>query len=64
MSICVNITAGLENLIVWHKSLTTYREGDVVCIESNNVHPYMVNKGGGGDIGVQVVVTDGVDNSF
>ena len=24
----------------------------------------MVNKGGGGDIGVQVVVTDGVDNSF
>ena len=30
VSICANITDGMENLIVWYKSLLTYIEGDAV----------------------------------
>ena len=29
---CANITAVVENLIVWNKSLITYREGDAVYV--------------------------------
>ena len=29
---CANITATVENIIVWHKVLPTYTEGDVVYI--------------------------------
>ena len=32
VSSCANITAAVEMLILWHKALTTYREGDAVCI--------------------------------
>ena len=38
------ITAIVENLIVWHKALPTYREGGEVYIENNTGHPYMVGK--------------------
>ena len=29
---CANITAAVEKLIVWHKALPTYREGNAVSI--------------------------------
>ena len=32
VSICANIKVAVENLILWHKALPTYREGDVVYI--------------------------------
>ena len=41
---CANITAAVERLIVWHKSLPTYREGDAVYIEFKTGHPDMVGK--------------------
>ena len=44
MSSCDSITSVVENLIVWHKSLTNYREGNKVYIEFKNWHPHMVGK--------------------
>ena len=41
---CANITATVQNLIVWHKALPAYREGDVVYIEFNTGHPDMLGK--------------------
>ena len=32
VSSCANIAATVEKLIVWHKSLPTYKEGNVVYI--------------------------------
>ena len=43
----------MEKLIVWNKLLTTYREVDVVYIEVNTGHPYMVGKWEVGGIGLQ-----------
>ena len=57
---CANITDAAEKLIVWHKELPTYREGDVVYIEFKTGHPDMVGKWEVGDIGVQGGVTNGV----
>ena len=37
-------------------------EGDVMYIEFNTGTPDMVSKGGGGAIGVQVGITNGVAN--
>ena len=51
MTSCENITSAVEKLIVWHKVLTTYREGDVVYIEFKTGHPDMVDKWEVGDIG-------------
>ena len=62
MIICANITAAVEKLIVLHKSMTTYREGDVVYIKFKTGHPVMLVKGEGGDIGVQGYVPNGVTN--
>ena len=45
MSICTNITAAVENMFLWHKSLTTKREGGVVYFEFKTGHPDMVGKG-------------------
>ena len=42
--ICANIKSAVEKLIVWHKSLSTYREGDEVYMELNTGHPDMVGK--------------------
>ena len=44
VSRCANIKAAVENIIVCHKSLPTYREGDEVYIEFNTGHPDMVGK--------------------
>ena len=52
MSICVNIKYGVENIIVWHRAIFTYREGDTRYIQFNTGPPDVVIKGGGGDIGV------------
>ena len=41
---CANIKSAVENLIVWHKSLPTYREGDEVYIESKTENPDTVGK--------------------
>ena len=41
---CANITSAEEKLIVWHKELPTYKEGDTVYIEFKNGHPDMVSK--------------------
>ena len=49
-------------LIVCHKVLLTYREGDMVYIEYKNPLPAMVDKGLDGDIRVKGVVTNGVAN--
>ena len=50
----------VENPIVWHKVLPTYREVGVVYILIKTGKPYMVGKAVWGDIGVQVCVTNGV----
>ena len=42
INICNNITDAVEKLIVWHKYLTTYREGDAVYIEVSTGHPDML----------------------
>ena len=55
-----NNTSAVEKLIVWHKALPTYREGDQVYIEFKTGHPDMVGKQEIGDIGVQGGVTNGV----
>ena len=47
-------------MIVWHKSLTTYREGDAVYIEANTRHPDMVGQWEVGDIVFQSDITNGV----
>ena len=60
MSSCVNITDAVEKMIVWHKVLPTYREGDEMYIEFKTGHPDMVGKWEVGDIGVQGGVTTGV----
>ena len=39
-----NITAVVENLVVWHKVLPTYREVGVVYILIKTGKPYMVGK--------------------
>ena len=44
VSICANITASAENLIVWYKALTAYGEGDALHIKFNTGHPNMVGK--------------------
>ena len=62
MSVCANITAGVEKLIVWHKALPTYIEGDTVYIEFNNFYPDIAVNGGGSYIVVQVGVTVCVTN--
>ena len=45
---------------MWHKALTTYKEGDEVYIEFKAGHPDMVDKWEVGDIGVHVGVNNGV----
>ena len=62
MRICANIAAGVEKLIVCHKALTTYREGDAVYIEFKTGSPDMLSNWEGGAIGVQGCVTNGVAN--
>ena len=57
---CDNITAVLEKLIVWHKELTSYREGDVAYIVFNTGQPDILGKCEVVDIGVQGDVTNGV----
>ena len=42
MSIYANITDVVEKLVVWHKAMTTYREGDGVYIYFKTGHPDMV----------------------
>ena len=42
--ICANIKSAVEKLIVWHKALPTYREGDEVYISFKTGHPDMVGK--------------------
>ena len=44
VSICANITAAVEKLIVCHKALPMYREGDTVYIEFNTGHPDILGK--------------------
>ena len=41
---CANITASVDNMIVWYKALTTYREGCAMYIEFNIGHPDMLGK--------------------
>ena len=60
--ICTNITSGVEKLIVWQKSLATYREGDAVYIELNTRSTDMIGNGEGVAVGVQGGVTNGVAN--
>ena len=62
MSICANITSRVENIVVCHKVLPTYRQGDVlyICFKAGSTD--MVCKGEGGAIGVQVCVTNAVAN--
>ena len=62
VSICVNNTAGVENLIVWHKELPNYREIDAVYIEFKTGPPHMVCKGRSCATGVQGGVNNGVGN--
>ena len=57
---CSNIKAEVKKLIVWHKALSTYREGDEVSIEFNTEHPDMLGKREISDIVVQLVLTNGV----
>ena len=57
---CANIIAAVENLIVWHKSLSNYIKDDDVYIELNTGHPDMLGKYEIGDIIVQGGVTNGV----
>ena len=45
---------------MWHKSLTTYIEGDAVYMKLKTGTPDMVVKGGGINIRVQGGVTNGV----
>ena len=59
MIIFANITALVEKLIVWHKALPTYREGDMVWIEIKTGIPDIVGKGERGDIIVQGYVING-----
>ena len=47
-----NITSTVEKLIVWNKELHTYREGNMVYIEFNTVHPDMAFKEESGAIRV------------
>ena len=49
---CANITYGVKNIIVWHKSLYTYIEGDMMYIYSEIGPPDMLVKGSGGAIRV------------
>ena len=53
MSSCANITDAVEKLIVWHKAMPTYGEGDKMYIKLMTGHPDMVGKWEVGDIGVQ-----------
>ena len=62
MSICVNITAVVENIIVWHKELPNYRKSDAVYIEFKTGPPHMSCKERSCATGVQVGVTNGVGN--
>ena len=60
VSSCANIIAAVENLIVWHKALLTYREGYKVYTEFKTVHPHMVGKQEIFYFGVKIGVTNGV----
>ena len=60
VSRCANITSAVENLIVCHKELSTYRECDAVYIEFSTGHPYMVGKSEIDNIGVEGSVTNGM----
>ena len=44
-SSCSNIPAAVEMLVVWHKAMPTYIEGDSVYIEFNAGLPDVVSKG-------------------
>ena len=44
VSIYTNNKSAVENMLVWQKVLSSYREGDVVYIESKTGHPAMVGK--------------------
>ena len=52
VSICANITDAVEKLILCHKALSHYREGDAVYIKFKTGNPNMVYKWEVGDIGV------------
>ena len=41
---CFNIKSAVEKLILWHESLSTYREGDAMYIEFKTEHPDIVGK--------------------
>ena len=62
MRIRTNITYVLKNLMLWHKALPTYREGDAVYIELRTSTPDMVGKREGRAIKVQAGVTNDVAN--
>ena len=52
MSICANITAVMDKVLVCQKAMPTYIKGDAVYIEFSTVNPDMVDKGVGVSIGV------------
>ena len=52
MSTYANITDAVEKLIVWHKALPTYREGDTVYVEFKTGNPDMLGKWLVGTVGV------------
>ena len=62
MSICANITSGVEKQVVWNKALPTYREVDMAYTEFNNGSPEMVGKEYYSAVGVQLGVTNGLSN--
>ena len=59
---CANITAVSDKIVMWNKLLHTYREFYIMYIEFSTWKSDTLGKEGGGVIGFQVCVTDGVAN--